>query len=51
MSLLFPERVKTNFAAGPSCLPEEVLIQAQKDLLNYENSGRSVMEVMVMEVL
>ena len=34
-----------NFGAGPACLPDDVLLQAQKELLNYQNSGRSVMEL------
>jgi phosphoserine aminotransferase len=34
-----------NFSAGPSVLPEEVLLSAQKDLLNYQGSGMSVMEM------
>lgn len=34
-----------NFAAGPATLPEEVLVQAQKEILNYNNSGMSVMEM------
>lgn len=34
-----------NFAAGPSVLPESVLEKARKDLLNYGNSGMSVMEM------
>ncbi len=34
-----------NFSAGPSMLPEEVLLKAQKQLLNYEGSGMSVMEM------
>lgn len=34
-----------NFSAGPSVLPLEVLEQVQKDLLNYEGSGQSVMEM------
>ena len=34
-----------NFAAGPSCLPLEVLERAQKELLNYEGTGMSVMEM------
>ncbi len=34
-----------NFGAGPSMLPEAVLIQAQKELLNWQGSGMSVMEV------
>lgn len=34
-----------NFAAGPSMLPIEVLEKIQKDLLNYNNSGMSVMEM------
>ena len=31
-----------NFSAGPSVLPLPVLKQAQKELLNYENTGMSV---------
>jgi phosphoserine aminotransferase len=34
-----------NFAAGPSMLPEEVLIKAQKELLDYRGTGMSVMEL------
>ena len=33
-----------NFSAGPSALPLPVLEQMQKDLLNWENTGMSVME-------
>ena len=34
-----------NFSAGPSVLPEEVLRQAQAELLNYHGMGMSVMEM------
>ena len=34
-----------NFAAGPACLPESVLKQAQSEMLNYNGSGMSVMEM------
>lgn len=34
-----------NFAAGPSMLPQPVLEKAQKELLNYNNTGMSVMEM------
>ena len=34
-----------NFSAGPSMLPEKVLKQAQAELLEYGNSGQSVMEM------
>ena len=34
-----------NFSAGPAILPEEVLVKAQSELLNYEDSGMSVMEM------
>jgi len=34
-----------NFSAGPSTLPLEVLERVQKKLINYENSGMSVMEM------
>jgi len=33
-----------NFGAGPSALPTSVLEIAQKELLNYKNSGISIME-------
>ncbi|MEZ4358199.1 MAG: 3-phosphoserine/phosphohydroxythreonine transaminase [Eubacteriales bacterium] len=34
-----------NFAAGPACLPEEVLRRAASELVCYGNSGMSVMEM------
>lgn len=34
-----------NFSAGPSTLPVEVLEKAQKEMLDYKNSGMSVMEM------
>ncbi|MDD6214119.1 MAG: 3-phosphoserine/phosphohydroxythreonine transaminase [Firmicutes bacterium] len=34
-----------NFSAGPSMLPEEVLAKAQKEMLEYGQSGMSVMEM------
>lgn len=34
-----------NFAAGPSMLPLEVLQKAQAELLSFEGSGQSVMEM------
>ena len=34
-----------NFSAGPSILPDEVLLSARENLLNYEGSGMSVMEM------
>jgi len=34
-----------NFSAGPSMLPEAVLEKAAKQMLNYEGSGMSVMEM------
>ena len=34
-----------NFSAGPSMLPESVLEQAAKEMLNYKDSGMSVMEM------
>lgn len=34
-----------NFAAGPSMLTDEVLLEIEKNLLNYQNSGLSVMEM------
>ena len=34
-----------NFSAGPSMLPEEVLKKAQSEMLDYNGSGQSVMEM------
>lgn len=34
-----------NFSAGPSMLPESVLKKAADEMLNYEGSGQSVMEM------
>ncbi len=34
-----------NFAAGPAVLPEEVLETARDEMLNYQGSGMSVMEM------
>jgi phosphoserine aminotransferase len=33
-----------NFNAGPAALPEEALVRAQKELLDFEGTGMSVME-------
>ena len=34
-----------NFSAGPAALPEEVLRQAQEELLDWHGAGCSVMEM------
>ena len=34
-----------NFSAGPSCLPEEVLNECAKEMLDYNGTGQSVMEM------
>ena len=34
-----------NLSAGPAILPEEVLLEAQKDLFSYKGSGMSIMEM------
>jgi phosphoserine aminotransferase len=34
-----------NFSAGPAVMPEPVLERARDDLLNFEGSGMSVMEM------
>ena len=34
-----------NFAAGPSTLPLPVLEQAQKELLDFQNTGMSIIEM------
>ena len=34
-----------NFSAGPSMLPESVLEKAASEMMNYNGSGMSVMEM------
>lgn len=34
-----------NFSAGPAIMPEEVLKEISEEILNYKNSGMSVMEM------
>ena len=34
-----------NFSAGPATLPLDVLKEAQEELLDFENSGMSIMEI------
>lgn len=34
-----------NFSAGPAVLPEPVLLKAQAEMLDYQNTGMSVMEM------
>ena len=34
-----------NFSAGPAVLPEEVLQEAAAEMLDYQGSGMSVMEM------
>jgi phosphoserine aminotransferase len=34
-----------NFSAGPAVLPEPVLLEAQQEMLDYKDSGMSVMEM------
>ena len=34
-----------NFAAGPAMLPESVLLRAQQELLNWQDTGVSIMEI------
>jgi len=34
-----------NFSAGPSCLPTEVLLEVQKEVLDYHGIGYGVMEM------
>jgi len=36
---------KFNFSAGPAALPEEVLLQAQQELLDWRGTGLSIMEM------
>ena len=41
---MFDHRIY-NFSAGPSMLPEAVLKQCAEEMLNYNGSGMSVMEM------
>lgn len=41
---MFENRV-FNFSAGPSMLPDSVLLKAQSELLNFEKSGMSILEM------
>ena len=34
-----------NFAAGPAVLPKEVLKKVQAELLNFNDSGMSILEI------
>lgn len=34
-----------NFAAGPATLPVEVLEEAKEEMMNYQHTGMSVMEM------
>lgn len=34
-----------NFGAGPAKLPHEVCVEVQREMLNFENTGMSVMEI------
>ena len=34
-----------NFAAGPAMLPESVLRKVQQDLLSWQDTGTSIMEI------
>lgn len=36
---------KYNFCAGPASLPEPVLLQAQKEMLDWQGAGLSIMEM------
>ena len=36
---------KWNFSAGPAAIPEQVLKETQSELLEWNNSGMSIMEM------
>lgn len=38
-------KIVYNFSPGPCILPHPVLERAQKELIDYKNSGQSIMEV------
>lgn len=39
-----------NFSAGPAVLPKPVLELAQKEMLDYRESGMSVMELSIVRL-
>lgn len=43
--MLISQKSVYNFNAGPSALPREVLEKAQKELVDFKNSGMSIMEM------
>ena len=45
VSCALPHGRVYNFSAGPAILPLDVLEAAQKDLINWQGSGQSVMEM------
>ena len=34
-----------NFGAGPAMLPEEVMLQAQSEFMDWQGTGKSIMEI------
>jgi phosphoserine aminotransferase len=40
-----PKRQLVNFSAGPSAQPLDVLFKAQRDLIDYESTETSVLEL------
>lgn len=34
-----------NFSSGPGCMPKEVLLRANSQMLNWQGTGMSVMEL------
>jgi phosphoserine aminotransferase len=45
ISCALPHGRVYNFSAGPAILPLDVLESAQKDLINWQGSGMSIMEM------
>jgi phosphoserine aminotransferase len=41
----YPMRKVFNFSAGPAMMPEEVLLQAQAEMLDWHGTGMSIMEL------
>lgn len=45
VNLSMSSNTVVNFGAGPAKLPREVLLEAQRDLLNYASTGLSIVEM------
>ena len=40
-----------NFGAGPTMLPEQIMLQAQAEFMDWQSTGKSVIVLMTLERL